>query len=78
MITWRQGLGGFNGGSKYLIKGVFSYSYAIASAIVVTVPDTFGVTGVIKATIGVSSSNISNGQGVSGKIANTIGVTGKI
>ena len=34
MINWREGKGGFVGGAKRLIKGVFQYSYTITSVVV--------------------------------------------
>lgn len=33
MISWREGLGGFVGSSKQLIKGVFSFSHTVTTAI---------------------------------------------
>lgn len=34
MISWREGKAGFVGGSKRLIKGMFGFSYSVASIIV--------------------------------------------
>ena len=40
MITWRSGKAGFVGGSKTLIKGVFSFQHAVSIGVVVvpTIP----------------------------------------
>jgi len=56
MINWREGKAGFVGGSKRLIKGVFSYVYTVTSAFVV-IPDIVD---------GVVSSMTSDGFGTTG------------
>jgi len=71
MIKWRSGLAGFAGGSKRLIKGVFSYVYTVTSAFVVIpeitdgvissmTEDGFGVTGIITSDGGGIISTMSN------------------
>jgi len=58
VINWRKGLGGFAGGSKTLIKGVFSYVYTVTSAFVL-IPDI---------TDGIVSTMTSDGFGTTGVI----------
>jgi hypothetical protein len=58
MIIWREGKAGFVGGSKRLIKGVFSYIYTAAGATAL-VPD------IIE---GIISSMTSDGFGTTGII----------
>lgn len=75
MINWRNGKGGFVGGLKNIIGGVFRYSHSITTATVVTIPKAFGVISLIDDSgQGLNSSIDATGQGVTSLIASSFGV----
>jgi len=75
MINWRNGKGGFVGGLKNIIGGVFRYSHSITTETVVTIPKAFGVVSLIDDSgQGLSSAIDVTGQGVDSLITSSLGV----
>ena len=67
--NWRDGLAGFVGGAKTLIKGVFQYSHTVTTEAVIITPKSFGVFSVIDADgQGLTSLIDATGQGVESDI----------
>jgi hypothetical protein len=74
MINWREGLAGFVGASRYLIKNVFEFQYSKTTATPATGRG-FGVSGIVDSSgQGVIASIDATGQGVFGNISGTFGV----
>ncbi len=75
MLNWRNGKGGFVGGLKHLIKGVFRYNHTITTATIVANPKAFGVISLIDDSgQGLTSSIDATGQGLESSITASFGV----
>jgi len=69
MINWRNGKGGFVGGLKYAIKGVFQFAHSITSDTDVIAPfSTFGVSSLIN----------TDGTSVRSNIGSTVAIESEI
>lgn len=69
MINWSDGIAGFVGASKYLIKGFFSFTTTVTTEDVVVDLKAFGVISLIdNSGQGVSSAIDVSGQGVTSLI----------
>ena len=92
MINWRNGKGGFVGGLKYIIKGVFQFAHSVTSASPVgPTPDCFvgfigaitdpvmepcGFIGAMTDTTGLIGSVDDTGLGLIGAMTDTSGFEG--
>lgn len=77
MIRWREGKAGFVGGSKYKIRGFFSYSYAITTADVTQTAGNSDVSlsGLLDSDIGLSGG-LDNDINLSGLLDSDINLSG--
>lgn len=76
MIRWREGKAGFIGASKRLIKGVFTYSYQIATTFVQVIFPGAGIQSTMDIDGGgVNSLADSTGGGISSKMLTGSGLS---
>lgn len=79
MINWRNGKGGFVGGLKTAIKGVFQYAHSITSSIPVTPGLNTGVLSRISSSdVGLLSSISADDVGLISVIEQNFGVYSRI
>jgi len=75
MINWREGKAGFVGGSKRLIKGVFSYVYTVTSVSIEPPNLTVGFMSIVQeAGKGALSTITADGVGVLSTIEQSSGL----
>ena len=86
MINWRKGLGGFVGGYRTAIKGVFEFAHSITTAPIINTPDCFtamdspidpdgtAAGSTINPFLSKSSTIDSNGATLNSKITGSIGL----